>query len=99
MGMTIQKVLVSIAAATIIALWAAAGHAQDASDALVCHDVGSFNIILNCVCRTGRGILVAADHFGEDHRDVSCDVTYYSVPQNGFRWIGNLDGVMEFNGG
>ncbi len=81
MGMSIQKVLASLAAATIIALWAAAGHAQDASDALLCHEVGSFNIIVNCVCRTGRGILVTADHFGEDHKDVSCDVTYYRKAQ------------------
>jgi hypothetical protein len=75
---TIRKALVSIAAATIITLWAATGFSQDASDVLVCQDIGSFNKILNCVCRPGRGILVTADHFGEDHKDVDCYVTYYS---------------------
>ena len=81
MGVTIRKALVSIAVATIITLWAATGFSQNASDALVCQDIGSFNIILNCVCRAGRGILVTADHFGEDHKDVDCYVTYYSKAQ------------------
>jgi hypothetical protein len=77
MAVTIRKALVSIAATTIVTLWAATGYSQNASDALVCQDIGSFNA-LNCLCRTGRGILVPADHFGEDHKDVDCDVTYYS---------------------
>lgn len=81
MGVTIRKALVSLAAATIITIWAAPGISQDASDVLVCQDIGSFNKILNCVCRTGRGILVTADHFGEDHKDVDCYVTYYSKAQ------------------
>jgi hypothetical protein len=78
---TIRKALVSVAAAGIIALWAAPGLSQDASDVLACNDISSFNTILNCVCRAGRGILVTADHFGEDHKDVDCYVTYYSKAQ------------------
>jgi hypothetical protein len=81
MGVTIRKALVSIAAATIIMLGAATGYSQNASDDLVCQDIGSFNIILNCVCRAGKGILVTADHFGEDHKDIDCYVTYYSKAQ------------------
>jgi hypothetical protein len=81
MGVTIRNALEFIAAVTIITFWGATGYSQDASDALVCQDIGSFNIILNCVCRAGRGILVTADHFGEDHKDADCYVTYYSKAQ------------------
>jgi len=78
--LTARIALVSITAATIIALWTSTGYSQNTSDALVCQAIGSFNE-LNCVCRVGRGILVPANHFGEDHKDVDCDVTYYSKAQ------------------
>jgi hypothetical protein len=72
-----QKAILSLVVAVIILLWVAICHADTASDILVCRNIGDF-IQYNCECREGRGILVTADHFGEDHKDVTCDVTYYS---------------------
>jgi len=63
-----RKTIFSTAAATIIAFWATTGYSQNALDALVCQDIGSFKK-LDCVCRVGRGILVPAGHFGEDHSE------------------------------
>jgi hypothetical protein len=74
-----RKTISSIAAAAIVAFWATTGYSQNALDTLVCQDIGSFKK-LECVCRAGSGILVPAGHFGKDHKDMDCDVTYYSAP-------------------
>src|SRR5574341_522925 len=75
-----QKALLPIVAATILTMWAVTGHSQDASDDVVCQDIGSFKKH-NCACRSGMGILAPAGHFGGDHNDISCDVIYHSVAQ------------------
>ncbi len=61
-------------------LWAATGYSQDASEYLVCQDIGGFKEH-RCACGTGKGIVGPADHFGEDHSDVNCTVTYHSMAQ------------------
>ncbi len=75
-----KKVFLSLAAATIITILAATGYTQNASDYLVCQDIGGFKKY-GCACGTGAGILVPADHFGEDHNDISCTVIYHSMAQ------------------
>ena len=75
-----QKALLSIAAATLSMLWAATGYSQDASEYLVCQDIGGFKDY-RCACGTGKGIVGPADHFGEDHNDINCTVTYHSMAQ------------------
>lgn len=74
------KTLLSVAVATFIAFWVTAVYSQNAPETLICKDIGNFSQY-KCECRAGRGILVTADHFGEDHIDVTCDVMYYSRAQ------------------
>ena len=75
-----QKALLSAVVAIILTMWPATGYCQDASDDVLCQDIGGFKKY-NCACRIGTGILVPADHFGGDHKDVSCDVIYHSEAQ------------------
>jgi len=54
------------------------GSSQNPSDYLICEDIGGFKKY-GCSCGSGSGILGPTGHFGEDHKDVSCDVTYHSM--------------------
>ena len=76
-----QKTIIAIITITsVIVLWATTGNSQNASDYLVCRDIGNFKKY-GCTCGTGAGILVPADHFGGDHNDISCTVIYHSLTQ------------------
>ena len=75
-----KKAIIIAVLVTISLMWSAKGYSQNPSDYLVCQDIGGFKKY-GCACGTGAGILVPADHFGEDHNDVSCNVTYHSMAQ------------------
>ena len=55
------------------------GYSQNPSDYLICEDIGGFKKY-GCSCGNGPGILGPTGHFGEDHKDISCDVTYHIMP-------------------
>jgi hypothetical protein len=75
-----MKTLLSIAASAIMLIWATGGYSQNASDYLVCQDLGNFKKY-GCTCGTGAGTLMPVDHFGGDHNDISCTVIYHSMEQ------------------
>jgi hypothetical protein len=55
-------------------------HAQNPFHEIICKDIGGFKKY-NCTCSNGAGVLLAADHFGGDHTDITCNVTYHSMAQ------------------
>ncbi|HEY6010112.1 MAG TPA: hypothetical protein VIX18_01475 [Nitrospirota bacterium] len=75
-----RKALLSMTAAALLLAGAGIARSQNAADTLVCQDIGSFKKY-NCACGVGMGVLGRADHFGEDHKDISCVAAYHSLPQ------------------
>lgn len=68
------------AAVMMIMISAAPAYSQNPFNEIVCQDIGGFKKY-NCTCSNGAGVLVPASHFGEDHTDISCTVTYHSMAQ------------------
>ena len=60
----------------ILIFMASMSYGEDLSDCLVQNDIGSYKRIFDGSKGTGSGILALAGHFGEDHNDITCRISY-----------------------